>query len=105
MDDLPHCTVDRMKDKYWNCGSPCHIHPVFGDKVVNDDNTFSDRKKACPQTLQSKLTEGKIIDLCANLNWGCYNRNCFDKRNLNLSKDYTCTGCGDALKADAFKRR
>ena len=104
MDDLPHCTVDRMKDKYWNCGSPCHIHPVFGDKVIHDDNTISDRKNVCLHNLQSKLTEGKIADLCSNFNWGCYNRSCFDKRHWNSSRDSTCTGCGDALKSDAYIR-
>ena len=104
MEELPHYTVDRMKDKYWNCGSPCHIHPVFGDKVIHDDLTISDRKKVCPHDLQSKLTEGKIMDLCINFNfnWGYYNRNCFEKRYWNSSKDSTCTGCGDALKADAY---
>ena len=64
MDALPHCTVDKMADKYWNCGSPCHIHPVFGDKVIHDDLTESDRKKVIPHDVQSKLTEGKIVDLC-----------------------------------------
>ena len=44
------------------------------------------------------------MDLCANFNWGCYNRNCFDKRHWNFSKDTTCTGCGDALKSDAYIR-
>ena len=48
MDALPHCTVDKMTDKYWTCGSPSHIRPVFGDKVIYDDLTVSDGSKLCP---------------------------------------------------------
>ena len=104
MDALPHCTVDKMADKYWNCGSPGHIHPVFGDKVIHDDLTESDRKKVCPHDLQSKLTEEKIADLCCNFNWGCYNRSCFDVRQCNSHRDPTCTRCGEALRSDAYIR-
>ena len=93
-----------MKDKYWNCGSPRHIHPVLGEKVYNDDNTSTDRKQACPHNLQIRLTEKKLIDLGGNLSWGCYQRDCFDYRHWNLSKDSTCTRCGDGLKTDAYIR-
>ena len=85
MESLPHCTVEKMKDKYWNCGSPCHIHPVFGEKVYNDDNTSTDRKQACPHNLQIRLTEKKFIDLGGNLSWGCYQRDCLNYRHWNFS--------------------
>ena len=68
IDALPHCTVAKMADKYWTCGTSGHIHPVFGEKVINDDLTVSDRSAVCPHDLQSKLTEDKIEDLCGNLN-------------------------------------
>ena len=104
MEELPPCTVGKMKDKYWHCGSPGHIHPVLGTRVYQDNNTSTDREQACPITLQIKLSEKKYIDLGSNLYWGCYQEDCFQKRHSNLNTDPICSRCGDGLRGDAYIR-
>ena len=63
MDSLPHCTVAKMSDKYWTCGTPGHIHPVLGDKVIINDLTISDRSLVCPYELQRMVTEDRIAGI------------------------------------------
>ena len=104
MEELPPCTVGKMKDKYWHCGLPGHIHPVLGTRVYQDNNTSTDREQACPITLQNKLSEKKYIDLGSNLYWGCYQQDCFEKRHSNLNTDPICSRCGDGLRGDAYIR-
>ena len=104
MEELPPCTVGKMKDKYWHCGSPGHIHPVLGTRVYHEDNTSTDRDQACPITLQNKLSEKKYIELGSNLYWGCYQEDCFKKRHSNLNTDPICSRCGDGLRGDAYIR-
>ena len=91
MDSLPNCTVANMSDKYWTCGTPGHIHPVLGDQVVLDDSSFSDRSAVCPYDLQSMVTEDKIAGICGNLNWGCYQNDCYFGRHYNSYENPTCS--------------
>ena len=72
MERLPNCDVEYMSDKYWTCPTAGHIHPVLGEKVVYDDNTFSDSSGVCPCDLFSMLNEDKVSDVYSKLQWSCY---------------------------------
>ena len=61
MESLPHCTVEKMKDKYWNCGSPCHIHPVFGEKVYNDDKKLLIGSSSAPTPCKASSLRRKSL--------------------------------------------
>ena len=99
MEELPACTVGKMKDKFWKCGSPDnHVHPVLGNRVYYEDNTSSDREKACPISLKDKMSEKKFIDLGGNLYWGCYQPDCFKNHHPNRDTDLICTRCGEGLR-------
>ena len=71
MEAFPNCTVENISDNYWTCPTPGHIHPVLGEPVVMDDNTFSVRSGVCPCDLYSMLNED------SKLNWSCYQDECY----------------------------